>query len=142
MINNGNWKSVELLVRRTAEAYNKTFQIITGTYDILELPNAENKLVEITLQRRKLPVPKYIWKIMYDTEDKKAIAFIVLNNPFADVYDNPEFCKNICNIYDWGKSQWQNFTKGYVFCCEVKDLRKVIRTVPNIHVNEVLYRVN
>lgn len=137
-INNGNWKSVETVVRHTAERYNRTFQIITGTYEVLKLPNTKHDLVEITLQKGKLPVPKYIWKIMYDYKHKRAVSFVILNNPFADVYDKPEFCRNICNIYGWSKSQWNNFSKGYVFCCEIEDLRKVVKTVPDFPVSGVL----
>lgn len=129
---------MEHVVRRTAETYNKTFQIITGTYEVLELPNNRNILVEITLQKGKLPVPKYIWKILYDYTDMRAIAFVVLNNPFANIRHKPEFCKNVCNIYGWGKPQWNNFSKGYVFCCEVGELRKVVGTVPDISVREIL----
>lgn len=138
VINNGNWKSIETLVRRTVESYNKTFQIVTGTYDILELPNYWDISVPITLQRGKLPVPKYIWKIVYDAESKKGIALVVLNNPFDTIHHQPEFCQNICNIYGWGRSQWHNMRKGYVFCCKITDFRKIVKTVPNISVREVL----
>lgn len=80
--------------------------------------------MEITLdQKEKLPVPKYIWKILYDSENNKGIVFIVINNPFEFV-QKQEFCENICKRANWHGQNWSNITAGYVFCCSVNDFQK------------------
>lgn len=137
-INNANWKSVEYAVKRLSEITGKHLVIITGTHEILELKNSLNNMVPITLENGRLPVPKYIWKLVYDPVCSTGIVLVVLNNPFSTSYIGIEFCHNICDNYGWGKRAWREFDKGYIFCCKVSDFQNTVRTHSNIHVRGVL----
>lgn len=137
-INNGNWKTLEAVIRRTVGQYNKTITIFTGTYDILQLPNSKNRLQRIYLQGSKgLPVPKYIWKIVYDVEAHKGIAIIVYNNPFWK-RGKIEFCKNICKESGWYKPSWRKSNSGYLFCCKVSDFINKVDFIPRVRATSVL----
>jgi len=57
--NNGNWKSVESLLRKFSASTKKELNVHTGTFGQLELPNDEGDLVPIALEQRNglIPVP-------------------------------------------------------------------------------------
>lgn len=89
----------------------------------------------------KLPVPKYSWKVVQDPDTKKAIGFVTINNPFIDSVapEDLRFCKeSICGKYGWGVAAWTNPSKGYTYCCDVNELRKNIKTIPEVEVKGVL----
>lgn len=91
IVNAGNWGSVENEVRSAAGAYKENFTIITGTHKILSLHDINNKSVDMYLDsyRHILPVPKFMWKIVYSPARRAGIVFISANNPFIKVF-NPE----------------------------------------------------
>lgn len=139
-INAGNWVRIESAVRRAADKYQRDFTIITGTHDVLELPNVSGDPVKLYLvSKRKLPVPKFVWKIMYDENEGTGIAFVSLNNPFAEgITDEDVLCDDVCDRYGWGSKFYSDISKGYIYCCDVNQLREVIDTIPRIKVNGIL----
>ncbi|XP_074033358.1 salivary endonuclease [Leptinotarsa decemlineata] len=139
-INGGNWLSVEFSVRKAAEYYRHTFTIITGSYDVLELPDSHRHPTKIFLvSGSKLPVPKFIWKIMYNEVTQEGIAFIIVNDPFLSVlHQDHILCMNLCEKYGWGTTSWQIISKGYVYCCDVNEFADVVDTVPFLKVRRVL----
>lgn len=135
-INNGNWKRVENTVRKAAAAQGTTFSIITGTHGALRLEQTN-----ITLYKNKIPVPEYMYKVVYDEESKKAIVFVVINNPFINhVAKNDLLCDNICDIAGWNDKQWDNIKRGYVICCEFKDFQRKVSGVAPLHVTGILQK--
>ncbi|KAL3278834.1 hypothetical protein HHI36_016354 [Cryptolaemus montrouzieri] len=139
-INNGNWKRLESLSRNTAKSYNDTLEVYTGIHEVLQLMNAEDIETDMYMTSDgKLPIPKFIWKILYLQTSKKAISFISLNNPFASSLDNSDMlCKNVCNRYGWDNPAWTNGSKGFVYCCDARDLLKVVPTGPKITIRGIL----
>lgn len=133
-INSGNWKTVEDSVRKTASNLNDNFKIITGTYDVLTLKNKNNQETKVYLDEfSALPVPKFIYKIVYSTSTKKAIVFVTLNNPFVKSVSNNEYlCNDICDKNGWGNSLFKQITKGLVYCCDVKQFMEKVKNVPSI----------
>ncbi|GLV46199.1 uncharacterized protein CBL_21415 [Carabus blaptoides fortunei] len=86
----------------------------------------------------KLPIPKYVWKIVYSMATKKAMAFVSLNNPFVkEVTDDDYLCNDICEGYNWGSDAWLNPAKGLVYCCDVKELKKVVKTIPALKISGI-----
>ncbi|CAH1995621.1 unnamed protein product [Acanthoscelides obtectus] len=134
-INNGNWKSVEYDVRQFANRSVSDVQVYTGTYDVLNLNGKNIYLV----QDRYLPVPKYIWKIVYASlapRKNGAIVLIILNNPYARKVE--PLCRSICGPYGWGKDERSKFSKGHVHCCDYREFRLKVPFVPDLDVTEVL----
>lgn len=116
---------------------------------ILTLDDVDGDAQEMFLvSKSKLPVPKYSWKVVQDTVSKKAIAFVTVNNPFLDSVSKEDiFCPDVCKATGWGVAAWTNAAKGYTYCCDVNDLKKVIKTIPDVQYsgllsakNEVIYR--
>lgn len=139
-INAGNWLHVEMSIRKAAEKYQTTFTIITGTYDVLKLPDVNNNPTEIYLvSKNKLPVPKFIWKVAFNEDSGKGIVFVALNDPFSKRISNDDLlCTDICNNYGWGTKSLSNISRGYIYCCDVNELSNVINTMPSIKVNGIL----
>ncbi|KAJ8957304.1 hypothetical protein NQ317_011233 [Molorchus minor] len=101
-VNGGNWKSVESVVKKSAQSYNSSFTI--------------------------LPVPKYIWKIVYHKNTKRGVVFIILNNPFIkSVSEIDLLCPNICDEYGWSRNNnWSNVKRGFVHCCDLTDFSMLL----------------
>lgn len=139
-INGGNWKNLEIIVRKQAELRNTQLKIYTGSHGVLQLPDIKNNLVDIyLLPKNILPVPKYFWKILYDEKTHQAIVLINLNNPTVkQIPSGTIFCTNICKIFGWARKSWNKPNKGLIFCCSYEEFRKTVLTVPKIKVNGVL----
>lgn len=140
-VNNGNWKSLEFAVRNTAANLKKNLRVITGGHEILSLKDSKGKLQNIFLvTKNKLPVPKFSWKVVQDMSNKKTIAFVTLNNPFIEsVSENDYICEDICEKSGWGQASWSSSpSKGITYCCDVKELMKVIKTIPDVKSSGIL----
>ncbi|KAK9869334.1 hypothetical protein WA026_003088 [Henosepilachna vigintioctopunctata] len=138
-INAGNWKRLENLVRESAAAYNENIMVYTGTYGVLSLPDVNDVSTEIYLSKDKLPVPKFVYKILYSEESKQGIAFVSVNNPFLTELDKSDrLCTDICNDYGWGDESWNDGEKGFIYCCNAHKLLKSILTGPNIRIRGIL----
>lgn len=105
--------------------------VITGGHDILVLESRQ-----IYLDNSRLPVPKYTWKIVQDGATRQAIALVTSNNPFAN---DGLLCPDIIQSTGWYQNSYTDVYKGLTFACDVNTLRNVIRTIPEIHYNSVLY---
>ncbi|KAJ3665305.1 hypothetical protein Zmor_000806 [Zophobas morio] len=139
-INAANWKKIEYLVRKFADGVKKSFMVITGTYGVLTVPDAKGQDVEIFLvSGRKLPVAKFVWKIVYSTQSKDAIVFVNLNNPFIGGLETKDIlCKDICKEFGWGAASWSDFGRGFVYCCDYKQFAAAVETAPKLQVLGIL----
>lgn len=107
---------------------------------MLSLPDQNNNSVDIYLDEdKKLPVPEYLWKIVYSEESKLGIVFIAYNNPFIKEFkDDMYLCQDICNQYKWGTSSWSKASKGYIHCCDIREFRNVV-SIESLDVEGVLH---
>lgn len=71
--NRGIWKDLEILIRNFVEKENRNVLIITGT-----LFNASLEIK--TIGTNKVTIPHYFFKIVYDYENKKGIAYLIPQN--------------------------------------------------------------
>ena len=139
-INTGNWKRVENMVRKLAKELDDDLTVVTGTHDILELPNRYGVRKQLLLSQRgkKFPVPKYIWKFVYSERSKKGIALVVYNNPFDETPD--VLCSSVCKSSGWFSVQWSNIGKGYVECCSYSQFKQFVWSLPPLpHINGILH---
>lgn len=131
-INNGNWKHIESAVRTKAAENKRDLLVYTGGHDVLKLNNKK-----IALENDGLEVPKWSWKIIKDIESNSGIAFVTLNNPFANSITN--LCNDVCNEFGWDWKERKNYSKGYTICCKINDLLSVIDAIPNsLRTNNVM----
>ncbi|XP_066149550.1 uncharacterized protein [Euwallacea fornicatus] len=138
IINTANWKSVEFTMRNMATYYGY-LEVITGTHGILTYNDSDNIPQPISLGTNGiLPVPKYFWKIAYEPKTRRAIVFIVLNDPHTKDATPDVFCQDTCLEHGFLKNAWKNASSGYVFCCSVSDFKKEVKSSPELEVSAVL----
>lgn len=132
--NNGNWKALELAVRNLAAERKSDYTIYTGTFGTMTLADERGQQKPIYLAEGQLiPVPKYFWKVIYDTKTKKATAVVGINNPhIATVTGADIFCPDVCNQVPWIKFDRTRIAAGYTFCCSVRSLHNIISYSPNL----------
>jgi DNA/RNA endonuclease G (NUC1) len=128
-INGGNWVRVETMARKLADHYQTDLIIHTGLYDILKLQNHKIYLEEDNL----IEVPKWYWKVIINPVTKAGIVMITSNNPFAPLATlrSEEFCQNVCEEAGVETKPLQNVRKGYTFCCEVNEFKRMVNVLPN-----------
>lgn len=145
LLNNGNWKRLEDGIRHLAVRKQKDLKVYTGTSGVMVLPNESknkswtNLYLYLDGNKRSLPIPKYVWKVVYDEDSKAGVAFVGVNDPFLmgnlneyRICENYRFKLNEIDLDpDYLKS-------GYVYHCKIEDLRKSNFTLPPFHVNHLL----
>lgn len=119
-VNEVNWNRVESSVRSHAKKKLTTFNIFTGSHEVLiSLNDGPMTMLQDSPGKNWVEVPKYIWKIVVDPTGK-GIAFITLNDVFATT--STPLCPNICSSYNWDHHHFTDYTRGYTICCEVHEL--------------------
>ncbi|CAF4936066.1 unnamed protein product [Pieris macdunnoughi] len=145
--NGGNWNNLEQNLRsRVAQAgYHTT--VYTGTFGVTQLRNSAGHFVDIYLDntnnRRRVPVPLYFYKVVYDASRRIGTAFIGINNPYYTVSEVRalQFCTDRCrnnNAFSWLKWQPDRIDMGYSFCCTINDFRRRVPHLPQFQVNGLL----
>jgi DNA/RNA endonuclease G (NUC1) len=134
-INNRNWKRVEKAVREYAKSKKRDMTIFTGTHGVLKIDGHN-----IILPKAQKPsVPSHFWKILHDPKEKAAVAFVIVNNPYASEEPGSpglpskadRMCTTQCDLLQ-SKNHNPTPSGGLLMCCSVGDLRKKITDLPII----------
>ncbi|XP_054258889.1 uncharacterized protein LOC128983578 isoform X2 [Macrosteles quadrilineatus] len=139
-INCGNWRRVENQIRALAIIEKIDFIVTTGTYGILKLLDANGTYKNIFMdpENKKLPVPNFFWKMVYNPLTSAGIVFIISNNPF--LRRSPKYvCKDVCYAHGWTQPfETNSGHKGYVYCCSISHFRNVVEYAPDFHSKYIL----
>lgn len=127
-INNGNWRSVESTVRRIAENQGD-LDIWTGGLGVLKLSGKKIFLAKDRKNEKKrlVPVPKLLFKLVYNPEKNQALVFITVNNPYLEETKTLPAEYKVCEEYRDCKDRFKQFEQryeGYTYCCEYKDFER------------------
>ncbi|XP_072941588.1 salivary protein Tsal2A-like [Epargyreus clarus] len=143
---NWNWLEQNLRARIGAAGYNTI--IFTGSFGVTQLRNANGVFVDIYLHRDssnnpQLPVPQYLYKVVYDSSRRLGTAFISINNPYYSLAEVRalQFCTDRCRnntAFNWIGWQPDRIDLGYSFCCTVDEFRRVVPHLPVFTVNDLL----
>lgn len=130
--NAGNWALLERKIRMLAIENKETFSIVTGAHGVSQLPNQDDKLVDMYLGKEPggLAIPKWIWKIVQSAETNDAIMFVLLNEVHLD--GEPQIqapCQDVCNANKWVNYK-ENHIRGVIFCCNVNDVSWIKDVLP------------
>lgn len=143
-IKKGNWQILQQSLRKLAARRRIDLTIYTGVHQVLRLPHEHSgKFIKLYLSvegaKYRIPIPEYVWKIAYDKDSAAGIAFVVVNNPYIgeELYWY-KICKNICFKLRYVKLNLNYAKKGYVYCCDINDLRRRVKTIPNFTVHKLL----
>ena len=136
----GYWFLVEEKVRRIALETGHNIDIWAGGIGVLELegkpfylnpamkignPHNKNKVQKKGVD--KIPVPKVLFKIAVDKQTKKALVFLVVNDPKASekTVTDPKNGYIVCETYNVCRQKLlKNNNKiqhGYLYCCKLSD---------------------
>ncbi|XP_042223200.1 uncharacterized protein LOC121867338 [Homarus americanus] len=119
-------------VEQDVRKRNTELEVWTGTYGVLERPQP------MFLNKNTVPVPAYIWKMIYDREKKSTDIIVLVNDitgngtlkgaklnaaPFCT--DKNENCACFpCPI--------RNVREEQIFCCDANVLRNTIKYLPTV----------
>lgn len=139
-ITNGNWEKLENEIRLYASNISRESSdliIYTGTLGITTLPDHRKVQKPIYLASdNKLPVPQWVWKVVYEPHVKEGIVFILVNNPYHLKFAG---CRCVCPQTKWTLA-WnrRDRSKGYIYCCTVENFRSVFPGLPQFEVTGLL----
>ncbi|XP_065169507.1 uncharacterized protein [Atheta coriaria] len=139
-LNAGNWLRLEDSVRNFASKNALDLLVYTGTDGTLTLPHAETgeetAVYLYSEDFQAIPVPELFWKVVYHPASKSGVAFIAVNNPYADNYE--PICTDICDQVTWPTWDPSNQKSGFGYCCDVNEFRTLVQTLPDFEVKSVL----
>ncbi|KAJ9599343.1 hypothetical protein L9F63_010164 [Diploptera punctata] len=138
-IANGNWQKLENEIRLYASNISRESSdliIYAGTLDVTTLPDNNRVQKSIYLENNKLPVPQWVWKVVYEPQAREGIVFILVNNPYHLKFAR---CRCVCAQTKWTLG-WnrQEKNKGYIYCCTVENFRNVYSALPQFEVTGLL----
>lgn len=85
IVNAGNWVRLENAIRKVASERNLKLNVTTGVHRVLTLEDETGVEREITLATNgNFPVPKFLWKVVVDSQSGQGIAFVAINNCYLD----------------------------------------------------------
>jgi hypothetical protein len=136
-IKNGNWIKLEEEIRQYASNTSREDSdliIYSGTLGVTSLGN-RNIYLGKNNGNNVIPVPKWIWKLVYEPGTKEGIAFLVVNNPYTLNF----ICSCVCAQTKWTLA-WnrRDRNNGYVYCCSVGNFRRVFSGLPDFEVTGLL----
>lgn len=138
-IREGNWKLVEKAVRNFAKQLSvEPVTLVAGTRGNLTLSAGQVFLrIPITPDHYEnaygtvvfFPVPSEVFKCVQNRQGE-GIALITHNNPYlkTNELELNGLCKSTTNDCHRMYPDFKNFTRGYTYCCDVKNLPKDLRT--------------
>lgn len=137
-IKNGNWLNLEEEIRQYASNTSRApsdLVIYSGTLGITNLDNHRIYLGRDSNNLNVVPVPQWVWKLVYEPTTKEGIVFLVVNNPYRLSFT----CRCVCAQTQWTRA-WNRADahKGYVYCCSVNNFRSVFSGLPNFEVTGLL----
>ncbi|KAL3277906.1 hypothetical protein HHI36_013247 [Cryptolaemus montrouzieri] len=140
IINSKSWIHLNWRIISFASKINKTFRIFTGTFGNLVLNKYSSHQLHLYYNppSEKIPIPEVFWKVVYEEIDQLGVAFIGTNNPFLNKHNLKLLCNDISKSVKWIEFNNKNMTEGFIYACEVDDLRKTIKYIPQLHVNGIL----
>jgi hypothetical protein len=90
---------------------------------------------------KKIPVPKFYYKILIDKTENSGIAFIGVNNPHLtldEILKDFIICTDVSNKINYINWKKTDISRGYSYACEVNEFLKVVKHFPKIVVNKLL----
>lgn len=130
--NTGNWAAVESAIRQLASTLKQNIQVQTGTYQTVTLNDHDS----LTLtSKNTIPVPLYVWKLIYDAVHHKAMVFVSFNFVTREAVVNslcPQQSENLCEEYLWSFPNRKKVSKGLVYCCSYQSFKQKIPWIQDI----------
>ncbi|XP_058833559.1 uncharacterized protein LOC131691289 [Topomyia yanbarensis] len=133
--NGFNWQRIETGVKDFIAHRKTPVTVYTGTYGVLELPDANGDMQKIYMDvdpdnGGRVPVPKVYYKILHDETNDAGIALIGVNNPHAtmeEIKNDYIFCNDVSDRINWLKWKRHYIPGGYSYACDVNEFNNVTK---------------
>lgn len=131
IVNEGGIGNLENVVRDRADRLNGDLKVITGGF---ELYRYQDRNFFLSSDHTKVPIPKWIYKVVEDPKTNQMIAFVVLNDPHRTVA--PTSAELPCkDLYTTTRIRWNikdriKVGNGYTIACKVADLKVRVPFLP------------
>lgn len=138
VIENGkNFNNLDIIQKDVNSLGVFQLDLYTGGEGVVQLNGPDGNNVDIYLEQGSFPVSKFIWTVV--KSDNKAVAFIYLNKPDAtdEEIQSSAPCTDKCPKITWASNlikndQYKIIKDGYVWCCELKDIREQFTGIPDL----------
>lgn len=111
--------------------------VYSGTHGVLSLRSGHSRTEVYLKAGRRFPVPKYIWSVVHAKTLNKALAIVVMNDPFVAVSEIREavFCDSACSKVPWlhelrRQRNYEVPVYGLVFCCSLQNFTDIVTEMP------------
>lgn len=111
--------------------------VYAGTHGVLSLRTDGSARREVFLRADRFPVPRYLWTVVHAPGRARALAVVLLNDPFVAVSEirAAVFCESACAGVPWLRElrrqrRYETPLYGLVFCCGVHDLTALVPEMP------------
>lgn len=139
VINNkgGNYYALEKSVKQFVKAMHITTEAYSGTHGTMEKMGKDRKMTKLygSMHTKQMPIPAFYYKVLLDHENKKAIAAICVNDPYAtfeEIQTKYNLCPDVSDQIGWefwnGKRKVA--TLGYSYACKLSDFVKSVTDLP------------
>ncbi|XP_075979175.1 uncharacterized protein LOC142978565 [Anticarsia gemmatalis] len=115
--------------------------VYTGTHGVVSLRTGHSRTEVYLKAGKRFPVPKYIWSVVHAKAVNRAIAIVVLNEPYVAVSEirDAVFCESACSKVPWlhelrRQRNYEVPVYGLTFCCSLHNFTSVVTEMPT-HVN-------
>ncbi|XP_014368636.2 uncharacterized protein LOC106718946 [Papilio machaon] len=134
----GNLRHLQRDVARllVAARPHRHLEVYAGTHGVLALRTGGDR-TEVFLEAERFPVPRYVWTVVQEAGSRRAVAVVVLNDPFVSVSEVREavFCESLCGRVSWLQElrrhrHYESAVYGLTFCCAVHEAARRMPEVP------------
>ncbi len=133
VLNGGIWNVLEESIRVLAQKLDRKLTVQTGTYEIAKINN--DALYLSTDRGPKIPVPLYVWKLIFDPDQDKAMVFVNVNQLFNTEQVGslcPQDGPNLCSENGW---IFKDSLKGVLYCCTYRSFKQKIPWILSLNGN-------
>lgn len=131
---------VEIGIKEFIEKRNIDTDVYTGTHGIFTYPDINDKHQEIYLSVNKttgkrIPVPRFYYKIMIAESMSAGIVFIGVNDPYSTketIERDYILCDDVADQVRYIKWNRKNITAGYSYACSVPNFVRVVKDLPKL----------
>lgn len=133
-VNEGNWHRVGMIIRRLAGETMAELDVWSGCLGVLSLTNSKEYQKKIYLGRDLngksiIPVPKVLFKYVYDRKQNRGLVFLTVNNPHVDkISSDYVICKKqaVCETMF---PEFNHIDQGYTYCCTLDGFTETAKSL-------------
>ncbi|KAL0808398.1 hypothetical protein ABMA28_012872 [Loxostege sticticalis] len=125
--NAGDWAALEEGLKRRIHALGRPVTVYTGTHGVLSFGDGKELYLSTDANNNGIvPVPLYLYKLVYDPKTKKAVVFVTINSSFynSTMTDQLTVCEDVCERREFSWLTWRD-DGTTSFCCSYEDAEEL-----------------